>query len=70
MMKRRKNIVKTQNNIDVVPTVEHRLISYQVLHHATNDFYEANILRVGRFGSTFKGILYEKTLIVVKVLNL
>ena len=71
MMRRQKNNVKTQNTIlDVVPTVEHRLISYQELRRATNDFSEANILGVGSFGSVFKGILYEGTLVAVKVLNL
>ena len=71
MMKRRKNNVKTHNTlIDVVPIVEHRLISYQELRHATNDFSEANTLGVGSFGSIFKGILAEGTLVVVKVLNL
>ena len=70
MMKHRKNNVKTQNTIDVVPVVEHRLISYQELRHATNDFSEANILGVGSFGSVFKGILSEGTLVAVKVLNL
>ena len=71
MMRRQKNNVKTQNTIlDVVPTVEHRLISYQELCRATNDFSEANILGVGSFGSVFKGILSEGTLVAVKVLNL
>ena len=70
MMKRRKNNEKTHNTIDVVPVVEHRLISYQELRHATNDFSEANILGVGSFGSVFKGIIYEGTIVAVKVLNL
>ena len=70
MMKHRKNNVKTQNTIDVAPAVEHRLISYQELRYATNDFSEANILGVGSFGSVFKGILSEGTFIAVKVLNL
>ena len=71
MMRHQKNNVKTQNTIlDVVPTVEHRLISYQELRRATNDFSEANILGVGSFGSVFKGILSEGTLVAVKVLNL
>ena len=70
MIKRRKNNVKTPNIIDVVPTIEHRLISYQELVHATNDFSKANILGVGSFGYVFKQILSKETLIVVKVLNL
>ena len=71
MMRRQKNNVKTQKTIlDVVPTVEHRLISYQELRRATNDFSEANILGLGSFGSVFKGILSEGTLVAVKVLNL
>ena len=70
MMKHRKNNVKTQNTIDVAPAVEHRLISYQELRYATNDFSEANILGVGSFGSVFKGILSEGTFVAVKVLNL
>ena len=71
MMRRRKNNVKTQKTIlDVVPAVEHRLISYQELRRATNDFSEANILGVGSFGSVFKGILFEGTFVAVKVLNL
>ena len=69
-MKRRKNNVKTNNTIDVVPTMEHRLISYQELRHATNDLSEANILGVASFGSIFKGIIFEGTLVAVKVLNL
>ena len=70
MMKCRKNNVKTQNTLDVVPVVEHRLISNQELRHATNDFSEANILGVGSFGSIQKGTLFEGMLVVVKVLNL
>ena len=70
MMKRRKNNVKTQNTIDVAPAMVHRLISYQELRYATNDFSEANILGVGSFGSVFKGILSEGTFVAVKVLNL
>ena len=71
MMRRQKNNVKTQNTIlDVVPTVEHRLISYQELRRATNDFSEANILRVGSFGSIFKGILSKGTIVAVEVSNL
>ena len=41
-----------------------------MLRRATNDFSEANILGVRSFGSVFKGILFEGTLVAVKVLNL
>ena len=64
MMKRPKNNVKTHNTIDVVPVVENRLISYQELRHATNDFSEANILGVGSFGFAFKGVLSKGTLLL------
>ena len=71
MMRHQKNNVKTQNTIlDVVPAMVHKLISYQELCRATNDFSEASILGVGSFGSVFKGILFEGTLVAVKVLNL
>ena len=68
MMRHRKNNVKTHKTIlDVVPVVEHRLILYKELRRATNDFSEDNILGVGSFGSVFKGILSEGTLVAVKV---
>ena len=70
MMKHRNNYVKTQNTINVVPAIEHRLISYQELCHATNDFSEASIHGVGSFGYIFKGILSKGILVAVKVLNL
>ena len=68
MMRHQKNNVKTHNTIlDVVPTVEHKLISYQELRCATNDFSEAKILGVESFGSVFKGILSKGTLVAVNV---
>jgi LRR receptor-like serine/threonine-protein kinase FLS2 len=45
-----------------------RRISYQELHIATNGFSEANLLGTGSFGSMYKGILIDGTLIAVKVL--
>ena len=70
MIKYRQSKVETQYTVDAAPAVEHRMISYQELRHATNDFSEANILGVGSFGSVFKGLLSEGTLVAVKVLNL
>ncbi|CAL2225825.1 unnamed protein product [Prunus armeniaca] len=50
--------------------IEHRMISYQELRRATNDFCESNALGVGSFGSVYKGILSNGTTVAVKVLNL
>ncbi|KAL6312223.1 hypothetical protein AAG906_020138 [Vitis piasezkii] len=55
LIKYQKSNVETPNTINVIPSAEHRLISYQELRHATNDFSEDNILGVGSFGSVFKG---------------
>ncbi|XP_065617448.1 receptor kinase-like protein Xa21 [Quercus suber] len=53
-----------------LPTVDHRMISYQELSHGTNNFCESNLLGTGGFGSVYKGILFDGTIIAVKVLNL
>jgi hypothetical protein len=49
---------------------EHRRISYQELHIATNGFAEANLLGAGNFGLVYKGILSDGTLVAVKVFQL
>ncbi|XP_030954455.1 probable LRR receptor-like serine/threonine-protein kinase At3g47570 isoform X3 [Quercus lobata] len=53
-----------------LPTVDHRMISYQELSRGTNNFCESNLLGTGGFGSVYKGILSNGTIIAVKVLNL
>eukprot|EP00253_Pinus_taeda_P001201 PITA_01201 len=50
--------------------VEHRRISYQELARATNGFSEANLLGSGSYGSVYKGVLSDGTLLAVKVFNL
>ncbi|GMY10620.1 probable LRR receptor-like serine/threonine-protein kinase At3g47570 isoform X6 [Fagus crenata] len=50
--------------------VEHRMISYQELRHGTNNFCESNLLGTGGFGSVYKGILSDGTIVAIKVLNL
>ncbi|CAL5350080.1 unnamed protein product [Camellia sinensis] len=64
------NNVQSQNLIDLYATMEHRTISYLELRRATNDLCEANLLGVGSYGSVYKGVLSDGTIVVVKVLNL
>eukprot|EP00253_Pinus_taeda_P018291 PITA_18291 len=54
----------------ILQRLEHKRISYQELHIATNGFAEANLLGTGNFGSVYKGILIDGTLVAVKVFHL
>ena len=46
------------------------IISYKVLHRATNGFSLNNLIGSGSFGSVYKGVLnQEEMLVAVKVLN-
>ncbi|KAL7205107.1 hypothetical protein ACSBR2_018097 [Camellia fascicularis] len=63
------NNVQSQNLIDLYAT-EHRMISYLELRRAADDFCEANLLGVGSYGSVYKGVLSDGTIVAIKVLNL
>eukprot|EP00253_Pinus_taeda_P029017 PITA_29017 len=54
----------------ILQRLEHKRISYQELHIATNGFAETNLLGTGNFGSVYKGILSDGTLVAVKVFQL
>ncbi|GMP68600.1 hypothetical protein CsSME_00028161 [Camellia sinensis var. sinensis] len=64
------NNAQSQNLIDLYATMDHRMISYLELVRATDDFCEANLLGVGSYGSVYKGVLSDGTIVAVKVLNL
>ncbi|EPS70257.1 hypothetical protein M569_04503, partial [Genlisea aurea] len=47
-----------------------KLFAYEVLAEATGGFSESNLLGVGGFGSVYKGILSDATVVAVKQLNI
>eukprot|EP00253_Pinus_taeda_P017531 PITA_17531 len=50
--------------------LEHKRISFQELHIATNGFSRSNLLGSSSFGSVYKGILSDGTIVAVKVFQL
>uniref|UniRef100_A0A7N2L1B6 non-specific serine/threonine protein kinase n=1 Tax=Quercus lobata TaxID=97700 RepID=A0A7N2L1B6_QUELO len=46
------------------------MISYHELCRGKNNFCESNLLGIGGFGSVYKGVLFDGTIVVIKVLNL
>ncbi|KAG7994023.1 hypothetical protein I3843_01G035200 [Carya illinoinensis] len=67
---RRKSNMEIPTSLNALPVMEHRMISYQELCQGTNNFCESNLLGVGGFGSVYKGILSDRTIVAVKVLSL
>jgi LRR receptor-like serine/threonine-protein kinase FLS2 len=71
-MLRRHRESKTQlpSFFNTLHPMEHKMISYQELCQGTNNFCESNLLGAGGFGFVYKGMLFDGTIVAVKVLNL
>ncbi|CAL5410810.1 unnamed protein product [Camellia sinensis] len=65
---RRKN--KNPSIVDLLPTITPPRITYQQIFRATNGFSDSNLLGMGSFGSVYKAILEDTTILAVKVFNL
>ncbi|KAG6666551.1 hypothetical protein CIPAW_01G038700 [Carya illinoinensis] len=65
-----KGNTELPTSLNALPALGHRMISYQELCQGTNNFCESNLLGVGGFGSVYKGILSDMTIVAVKVLSL
>ncbi|CDO96823.1 unnamed protein product [Coffea canephora] len=57
-------------NTDLLPMGLPKMISYYELVQATNGYDESNLLGKGSFGSVYKGILMDGTVVAVKVFTL
>nr|XP_027102691.1 LRR receptor-like serine/threonine-protein kinase EFR [Coffea arabica] len=53
-----------------LPPTTHERISYYDLVHATNDFGENNLIASGSYGSVYKGVLRDGSILAIKVFNL
>ncbi|KAF5463999.1 hypothetical protein F2P56_014116 [Juglans regia] len=70
LRRRRKSNMEIPTSLNALAALGHRMISYQELCQGTNNFCESNLLGVGGFGSVYKGILSDRTIVAIKVLSL
>ena len=71
MLKRHpKCRIQIPSFINTLRVVDYRMISYHELCCGTNNFCESNLLGTGGFGSIYKGVLFDGTIVAIKVQNL
>ncbi|XP_059630664.1 LRR receptor-like serine/threonine-protein kinase EFR isoform X2 [Cornus florida] len=70
LIKGRGSRLQNPNSVELPTTMEHKMISFQELRQATNNFCDANLLGAGSYGSVYRGVLSDGETIAVKVLNL
>jgi LRR receptor-like serine/threonine-protein kinase FLS2 len=70
LRRHRERNLQVPSLLNALPVFEHRIISYQELCQGTNNFCESNLLGTGGFGSVYKRVLYDRTIVAIKVLNL
>ncbi|XP_057483879.1 receptor kinase-like protein Xa21 isoform X1 [Actinidia eriantha] len=69
IIRRRKRLKPPTLSDEFLPKTFER-VTYQELLRATEGFSESNLLGIGSFGSVYKGILTNGTILAIKVFNL
>ncbi|KAK4399254.1 putative LRR receptor-like serine/threonine-protein kinase [Sesamum angolense] len=67
---KRQRKTKLPSQLGLFPDVTLDRISYPDLERATNGFSQTNLLGIGSFGSVYKGVFTDETVVAVKVFNL
>ncbi|XP_059462696.1 receptor kinase-like protein Xa21 [Corylus avellana] len=70
LRRHRESKIQLPSLFSTLSLSKHRMVSYQELCQGTNNFCESNLLGDGGFGSVYKGVLLDGTVVAIKVLKL